>query len=272
MTRLKVSILLVVLVSLGFSRIIGRPAPPEKTIENLMKQVRGDVIYWNKEGATPSWSEVHLYCDFARTAKRFAIWELGKRGAAAHDTLPELHELLIQHGDFLSGGLAPFRSDIARAMGMIDDPQSIDVLLNYLRTRVTKLDAPTNFPDKAFKVGEEFVWHLEDKYYVLRNDDAWGNGVGPEGIVDGLVLFGDKHHEKIRAELVQLQVELDSFDLPNAWTRRAITKGVREFFDASKKQQHEIRAEVIERGHLKRRQVKEHAAPFPRRERGPRAV
>jgi len=212
----------------------------EKTPENLMQQVRGEAVHWNPDGKVPSLKDVFLNPQDRRTSKTIAIRDIARMGPQAQQVVPELQRLLQTHADHHSGkGLAAHRSETARALGMIGDPSSIDVLIDLLRLKAQTPDDPsTHF------AGGDLAWHGERVMNKYRFKHYLGNGIGPGGIVDGLVLFDKEHHEEIRGRLQKLKDELDSIDLNNTWIKRAIDGGL-EFFDSSVHQREVFRKAIV---------------------------
>jgi len=232
---------------LGAAMFAPKRVPLEKTVENLMQQVRGEAIHWDRDGKIPGWNweDMFLNPHGEQTAKTIAIRDLARMGPRAQGAVAELQCLLQAHGDFTPGkGVISYRSDIARALGMIGDPSSIDVLIDLLVLKAQTPDDPKTLNPSTWHGMEGLAWHSKSMMRQYRIKHHLGYGRGPEGIIDGLVLFGKEHHEGIRARLLELKDELDSIDLNNRWVERAIDGGL-EFFDSSVHQRELFRKAIV---------------------------
>lgn len=244
--------LLIAVAIMRLNRTTNSQAPPEKNTDTLLEQVRGDEIHWNEHGEVPSWTDLYCRRDFHIAARSFAIRDLARMGESARSAVPELHQLLIQHGDYCPGdGVISYRSDIARCLGQIGDGSSVDTLISFLRERARTPDPKDSVvhTDQGTIIGiGDLAWHLNEA--SLLGDYSvegayWGHGNGPEGIMDGLVLFNREHYPRIYADLLELRAELDSIDLINTWLKNALDKAI-QFFESSEDKQDEIRRRIIE--------------------------
>ncbi len=216
----------------GLSALTGSK---EMTVSHLLEQARGDKIHWNTEGKPPEFWDSFNHRHYNRYCKKFAIQELGRRGSDSQEAVPELIRLFIQHDDWDSGdGVVDYRSDIARTLGAIDDPAAIAHMINLIREKCSTPDPKTGRGPMR--------WHDGSVHY----DD--GRGCGPDGIVEGLMLFSDKHHPEILERLAELQPELEAMALPNKWAKRAVTDAI-EFFQSPSRQDKTWQVEFIKMRH-----------------------
>ena len=202
------------LVAIGVKTSVAPSAPVEMTVSHLLEQVRGDALYWDGEGKPFGyWDITHLQ-QVQQGSKRFAIQELGRRGSTSKEAVPELIRLFLIHEDWDSGdGIISDRSNIARTLGAIGDPAAIDPMINLIREKASAQDLSTR--------RGPVPWHSDSFSY--------GYGYGPDGITDGLKLFGQRHHPIILGQLADLQSELETLKRPNKWTKKALAEAIKFF-------------------------------------------
>ena len=178
----------------------------------------------------------------AMYAQSFAIKELAKLGPAAKPVVPELISLFQARDDYVGDGgwSICYRSDIARALGDIGQPAAIRPMVELLREK--SLSANLNRRQNPNGVR----WHLDyecncvKRCKHLAKFDSFRDcrkelenyqcncqeGMGPEGILTGLMRFPSIHHSAIRKQLIELRAEVESSNLENEWTKEKLDRAI----------------------------------------------
>lgn len=202
-------------------------APSRKTpmtVENFVRQVRGEHVYWHPTGEEPGAFDWRQWRDYRPRCKKFAIERLGDMGHEAVDAVPDLVDILV-HGpnDFDSGdGVIGFRSSIAIALGEIGDPRAIEPLIASLHRCERATGRHTIASPRAPR------------------------GVDHEGIIKSLMLFG-KDAEHARPVLKELEAKYGADVLYCERAKYLIAEGI-EYFESGEKERREMREDLVRFG------------------------
>ncbi len=206
--------------------------PPPKNVDTLMEQIRGKKFYWDMHGRPSRYT--HGFSDANGKAQTYATRELGKLGMEAKEAVPELIRLFDQREDSVSDDhmTVHYRSEIARTLGAIGQPEAIAPLIAALREKSLRPDADPKVNPTAPR------WNEADPDVLVRRDRV---GAGPQGIVVGLMRFPKQQHPVIEAQLKAVRAEIEASSLNNDWVIQEIDRALR-FFEADEATQ----AKVVE--------------------------
>lgn len=207
--------------------------PPPKTVATLLEQVRGDELHWNQYGDPATKWEANSHRNYKKTCQGYAIKQLSELGPAANEAVPELIEIFNEQGDYNTGdGVHEVRSGIAKTLGAIGKAEAIDPMIELL---VEKSLSPDQRNNKS-----AIRWH-DMQYESSRS--YLKQGTGPQGILMGLMLMPQKHHQFILKSLKNAREKIEQSAQLNAWSKFEIDRGIR-FFEADKKTRSKIRRSI----------------------------
>ena len=191
---------------------------PPQTVATLLEQARGDQLHWNQFGKPATKVEKRTHRNYKETGQIYALKQLGRLGPEARSAVPELIQLFNRLEDHNTGdGVLELNAATAQTLGMIGHPDAIEPLIGMLKKKSLSPESPR---------GRKIRWH--DKQYELGRSYL-KRGVGPQGIVNGLMLMPYDHHAEIVDQLETVYAEIERSDLFNEWSKFEIKRGLRHF-------------------------------------------
>ena len=211
----------------------GWTQPPPQTVATLLEQVRGDQLHWNEFGEPATKWEENNRRNYKKSCQGYAIEQLSELGPAASEAVPELIEIFNEQGDYNSGdGVYQVRSGIAKTLGAIGKAEAIDPMIKLLVKKSLSSDQSKN--------RAAIRWH--DRQYE-GSRSYLKRGTGPQGIMMGLMLMPQEHHDFILKSLKNAREKIEQSAQFNAWSKFEIDRGIR-FFEADKKTRSRIQRSI----------------------------